>query len=101
MSGSRNRPARGEVSAITKPLKLTEPQWRMLDRICRTNGGGITVGITEGPDYRMAQRLADKGLVQGKSGVGWMAVHTREGLKYWRERNAAASGDRTDSSEPS
>lgn len=69
-------------------VKLTDAQWRALDAICRTNGGGIYAG---GRDMRSIFALHKKGLVEGKLNQQFRAVHTREGLEYWRSRNAEAA----------
>lgn len=70
-------------------MKLTPAQWRMLDDVCRTNGGGVAVGFSYGTrSWKVAQRLMDMGLVQGKAGQQYRAVHTKEGLELWRERNS-------------
>ena len=68
-------------------MKLTEPQWRVLNRICRTNGGGVDAW---GRDAPVIRRLHEKGLVQGKAGQQHCAVHTREGLELWRSLIGAA-----------
>ncbi len=66
--------------------KLTPSQWKWLDKICRTNGGGVDVALTP-PIPKAVLHLYDLGLVQGKSGCQWCAVHTRDGLSLWRKRN--------------
>jgi hypothetical protein len=70
-----------------KRAELTPKQWEMLDRICRTNGGGIHAGFSEGARGTKTIRVLEKhGLVQGKSGNKGCAVHTRKGLAFWRTR---------------
>ncbi|MES2904038.1 MAG: hypothetical protein V4696_07620 [Pseudomonadota bacterium] len=61
--------------------KLTDKQWDLLDRICRTNGGGIHYYNL---DKSVLRGLMRRHLVQGKLGSGDCAVHTREGLALWR-----------------
>lgn len=70
--------------------KLSKAQWELLDRICRTNGGGVTVAISS--ISKTTQRLYDLGLIQGKSGEQYCAVHTPPGLKLWRERKTGGGG---------
>lgn len=68
-------------------MRLGARQWEMLDRICRSNGGGVFVGFFEGdPEAKTILRLHELGLVQGKSGDLSCAVHTRKGLDLWREQ---------------
>jgi len=62
---------------------LTHLQWELLDRICRTNGGGLS--LPPGDELKRAQSLYRRGLAQGKSGQQYRAVHTPDGLKLWRE----------------
>lgn len=60
---------------------LGRRQIELLDRICRTNGGGISgYGL-----HRSTMRSLEKrGLIQGKRTHESCAVHTREGLDVWR-----------------
>jgi hypothetical protein len=67
--------------------KLTDLQWELLDSICHSNGGGVSLHTTA--DRKRAQSLYRKGLAQGKAGQQYKAVHTADGLKLWRERAAA------------
>lgn len=69
-------------------MKLTEPQWELLDRICRSNGGGVTVGMSPGAEFNRAHALYKRGYAQGKAGQPYKAVHTPEGLKLWRQQMA-------------
>lgn len=74
-------------------MKLTKAQWDALDRICRTNGGGVAVRCTIKddvvvPTHKPTAALFAKGLIQGKAGSYQTVVHTREGLRLWRERQA-------------
>lgn len=69
------------MSNRPKPIKLTPAQVKLLDKICRTNGGGVPAR----PDNSTVNRLVNLGFIQGKSGRQWWAVHTRPGLEYWRE----------------
>lgn len=66
-------------------MKLPPAQRAMLDKICRTNGGGVWA---EGLSARTRNALERAGLIQGKSGRQDYAVHTREGLALWREQQA-------------
>lgn len=76
--------------------KLTPLQWELLDRICRSNGGGVSVGMTVGDEWKRAQSLYRRGLAQGKSGQQYRAVHTPAGLAAWRayiaQQDAALTG---------
>ena len=65
--------------------RLGKSQFAMLDKICRTNGGGCS-GYSL--DRRVMRSLEARGLIQGKLGQEWCAVHTREGLQLWRELTA-------------
>lgn len=74
-------------------MKLTKAQLDALDRICRTNGGGVAVRcvVKDGevvPTHKPTAALFGKGLIQGKAGSFETVVHTREGLQLWRERKA-------------
>jgi hypothetical protein len=69
-------------------MKLTERQFQALDAVCRTNGGGIS-GYSSWKPQLLA--LEKKGLVQGKAGQQYRAVHTSEGLALWREVTAKKS----------
>lgn len=63
------------LQAVSKPFGL-----------CRSNGGGVHAGFSEsGRDTKVLRRLEALGFVQGKSGRASVAVHTRDGLKYWKE----------------
>lgn len=71
-----------------KPLarKLTVGQFALLDRVCRTNGGGVHV--YQAPKARW-KSLMDRHLVQGKLNDAEMVVNTREGLELWRSTLSA------------
>lgn len=74
-------------------MVLSKAQWDALDRICRTNGGGVSINCTvrDGevvPSAPAMAALFRKGLIQGKAGAFEKVVHTREGLQLWRERGA-------------
>lgn len=74
------------MNTILAELKLTPAQWRLLDRICKTNGGGVFSGFNEGDrNVKMMRALEAMGFVQGKAGAASRAVHTRDGLAYWRK----------------
>jgi hypothetical protein len=60
-------------------MKLTNPQARVLARICATNGGGISEMRFYGPERKPFLRLIEMGLIQGKLGNASNAVHTAEG----------------------
>jgi len=64
---------------------LGKAQLAMLGEICRTNGGGVS-GYR--PNQRTMRSLEERGLIQGKAGQEWCAVHTREGLELWRSLQA-------------
>lgn len=74
---------------MTDKPKLTPAQFRMLDRICKTNGAGVSSYALRGPDTGVVLRLEKMGLVQGKSCEDFKAVHTREGLALWRSMKGA------------
>lgn len=80
-----------EILERAKPVRLGKTQFAMLDRICRTNGGGVS-GYSL--NRRVMERLYELDLIQGKRGQEWCAVHTSEGLALWRkitaEREAAS-----------
>lgn len=65
--------------------RLGSAQFAMLDSICRTNGGGRS-GYSL--NRRTMRSLESKGLIQGKAGQEYCAVHTREGLDLWRKLTA-------------
>lgn len=67
--------------ATVKLPRLGKRQWEMLGKIVRTNGGGIYVYYSI---QKTVLRLHELGLVQGKAGQQYCAVHTREGLEAWR-----------------
>ncbi len=69
--------------------KLTKPQERVLRRVVKTSGGGVSVGLDQ--DSAVIMRLHAKGLVQGKLGNPARAVHTREGLDLIRKLDAVLS----------
>lgn len=60
---------------------LTEPQRRVLALICRTNGGGIDPVSLSAGEQSAFRALVRRGLIQGKRGQPWLAVHTSDG---WR-----------------
>lgn len=66
-------------------MKLTPKQFCMLERVCKTNGGGVHAGFSEGnQDTKTIRQLERKGLVQGKAGRSAYAVHTKEGFAAYR-----------------
>lgn len=77
---------------MTALPRLGSRQWAMLDKICRTSGGGIYVP-GGGPEHKLIMRLHELGLVQGKAGQQYRAVHTREGLDIWRQWQSAKVGE--------
>lgn len=70
---------------MSAPPRLSKSQFEMLDKICRTNGGGCS-GYSL--DRRVMRSLETRGLIQGKAGQEYCAVHTREGLQLWRSLSA-------------
>lgn len=70
--------------------KLTKAQREALERVCRTNGGGLRIAcsvLDDGsavPSNGPLRKLYEKGLIQGKSGAWEMVVHTRDGLAVQR-----------------
>lgn len=75
---------------MTGAVKLTAKQFSALALVCRTNGGGVSVACTVGPDgygvpkLATMRRLHELGLIQGKAGSRETVVHTREGLALYR-----------------
>lgn len=65
-------------------VRLTPTQQSLLRRIVATNGGGISTYKLEGSERRVVMRLCSMGMVQGKAGQEWVAVHTRPGLEWVR-----------------
>ncbi len=62
--------------------KLTKPQMKMLIKIIKTNGGGVSgYSLHEG----VMRKLEEKDLIQGKLRQPFMAVHTRLGLEVGRK----------------
>lgn len=70
-------------------MKLGSKQREMLIKICKTNGGGLFVS---GPDQKVIFSLEKKGLVQGKAGQQYCAVHTKKGLEIYRSLTNPALG---------
>jgi hypothetical protein len=67
---------------VSELPKLSPTQWNLLGRVCRSNGGGISVyAVANSATWKALER---KGLIQGKSGYQSWLVHTREGLEAWR-----------------
>jgi hypothetical protein len=67
-------------------MKLTEAELKVLGAVIHTNGGGLHAGFSESEQItKVIRRLERKGLVQGKLGAARRAVHTKEGLRVWRE----------------
>lgn len=69
--------------------KLSDKQARMLDAVCRTNGGGVS--LYEWPKTT-ARGLMARHFIQGKAGHPGHIVHTREGLAFWRSNREADRG---------
>lgn len=65
-------------------MKLGKVQKELLIKVCKTNGGGVYVG-SDSKTQKVLMRLNELGLVQGKLGQPYCAVHTGEGLKIFRE----------------
>ena len=83
---SRTHDEHGQVIYLDHPekpsvRKLTEKQLELLGRICRTNGGGISL---YDDDKSVLRGLMNRHLVQGKAGGAGRIVHTKEGLAAWR-----------------
>lgn len=71
-----------------EPLRkpMTDLQAELLDRICRTNGGGVSIHDT---NKSALTGLMKRHFVQGKQNGPTKVVHTREGLAEWRSRRIA------------
>lgn len=59
-------------------MKLGKKQKEFLSKVCKTNGGGVYITSEW---EKIALRLNELGLIQGKLGQPSCAVHTREGLE--------------------
>lgn len=65
---------------------LTKAQREMLEKVCRTNGGGVRVRCSVGedgygvPTHGPTRKLFEKSLIQGKAGAYETVVHTPLGL---------------------
>jgi hypothetical protein len=70
--------------AETAPIRLGSVQRRVLARIVKTNGGGVSQFDLTPTEKKAMWRLHEMKLVQGKSGMEHRAVHTREGLELHR-----------------
>ena len=76
---------------------LTKRQAEALASVCRTNGGGVRIRCKVGEDgYGVPstypwRSLYERGLIQGKAGSFETVVHTREGLRLWREMVASGA----------
>jgi len=86
MTEPRTHDENGHVIYLDHPetpleRPLTEKQRELLDRICRTNGGGISLYSA---DKSVLRGLMRRHLVQGKLGQPGAVVHTKEGLRAWR-----------------
>lgn len=64
-------------------MKLGKRQFELLAKICKSNGGGVYVSGS-GPEYKIIRRLEEMGLIQGKSGQPYMAVHTPAGFNLYK-----------------
>lgn len=64
--------------------KLTTAQEKMLERVVKTNGGGVNGYSLTAREIATAYELHDLELVQGKAGNLSRIVHTKEGLALWR-----------------
>jgi hypothetical protein len=65
---------------------LGHRQIEVLGQVIATNGGGLHAGFSESSDVtKVLRSLECKGLVQGMSGNPQRAVHTKEGLRVWRQ----------------
>lgn len=65
------------------PIKraMTDSQFALLDRVCRSNGGGVSAYAC---DRHVLNALVNRHFVQGKAGNLSSVVHTREGLDAWK-----------------
>ncbi len=61
--------------------KMSPAQEKLLRRVVKTNGGGISVYRE---DRRVIDGLVKRHFVQGKAGALYIMVHTREGLEWVR-----------------
>ena len=61
---------------------MTAAQFKLLCKVCTTNGGGISA---QDANARTIAALLKFGYIQGKSGMQWKIVHTREGLAAFKE----------------
>ena len=74
------------MSAAEIAAKLTKAQREALLQVCRTNGGGVSIGCkidADGvvvPTAKPMAKLFALGLIQGKAGAYQKVVHTRDGL---------------------
>ena len=71
-------------------MKLGDKQIELLRKTCQTNGGGVSVWNC---DRRVMRSLEAKGLIQGKLNQESWFVHTREGLKLYRELAKREGGE--------
>jgi hypothetical protein len=69
----------------TPSIKLGPVQRRVLARVVKTNGGGVSQYDLTPTEKKALWRLHELRLVHGKSGMEWRAVHTREGLELHRK----------------
>ena len=70
---------------VERMVRLTPPQFAMLERICKTNGGVVCAGFNEAErETKLIRKLESYGFVQGKAGNAGRAVHTTEGLAFYR-----------------
>ena len=83
--------APADVARIAEPIRgLTKVRREWLERICRTNGGGVRISCRVNEDgygrpvSKPVTWLLDAGLIQGKAGGYETVVHTRQGLALYR-----------------
>lgn len=69
--------------------RLGPVQRRVLARVVKTNGGGLSQYDLTPAEKRAMWRLHELRLVHGKSGMEWRVVHTRAGLELHRKMEAA------------
>lgn len=87
------------MTAMEERAGLTKPQREALDRVCRTNGGGVRIAckVTEDgeviPTQLPYRKLFDLGFIQGKSGAYSTVVHTREGFRALRALSQSATAN--------
>ena len=71
------------IATLTVEARLSPKMVEMLDRVCRTNGGGVSIsGLGPGERSTIAA-LEARDLVREKPG-DLAVIHTKAGLELWR-----------------